>query len=368
MSLLASLSLAWAGTCDPLVAKLSDTPREELTALYAEVVACSPKVGQKAFKDFVRKSGDVETLVDLSLKAIELEQYQPTWDMLEQLTDYRAREEVAHRVGALCQDQVGVLPFLQGGYIAANDRAFGMWAEAFETCPSDALDEWLLARISDPPTRTYDDKYTALLDGLIAKQGDEALPALERAAVAASQRGGPFTTVLEKMRESVQPRDISKSMTDADQKRLADAYLRVGTGGVRPEQAANVADRLYQQGYREQAASLLKVVYGDRVQSDGTLRYGVVSVEHCGGEAYVHVASVFEPSRRWNIQPDVDPLARSFKQRLKCDTDGPWPVTVTRSPVATEADVEGHGAEVAKQWADKGLIVRIREEKPLTMN
>lgn len=367
MFLLATLSLATAGSCDTLTAKIPDTPREKLTELYAEVVECSPKVAERSFKDFVRQSGDVGTLVDVALKAIQLEQYPAAWDMLEQLTDYQAREAVAQRVGALCQDQVGVLPFLQGGYIAANDRAFGMWSEAFATCPSDALTQWLLEKVSDPPARTYDDKYSSLLDALIDRLGDKALTPMERAAIASSQRGGPFTTVLEKMRESVQPADISKSLSDEDKRRLAEAYLRVGTGGVRPEQAANVADRLYQQGYHQQAASLLKVVYGDRVQSDGTLRYGVAVVEHCGGQAYVHVASVFEPSRRWNIQPDVDPLARSFKQRLKCDTDEPWPVVVTRSPVATEADVAGHGDEIAKQWADKGLIVKLRAEKPITM-
>ncbi len=360
-------TLAVAGTCDGLLAKLEDTPRDKLPALFEEVVACSPRAAEKSFKDFVRASGDVPSLVDLSLKAIELEQYQPVWDMLEQITDYRVREEVAHRVGALCQDQVGVLPFLQGGYFAANERAFGMWAEAFTTCPSEGLTAWMLEKVGDPPARTYDDRYNSLLDALVARLGEKALTPLERAAVAASQRGGPFLSILEKMHDAVRPPTIGTPLDATMKRRLAEAYLRVGTGGVRPEQAAAVADRLYQQGFKEEAASLLKVVYGDRVQTDGRLLYGLASVEHCGGQAVVHVAAVYEPSKRWTIQPEVDEPARAFKRRLKCETDGPWPVFVTRSPVATLADVEAHGDEVAKRYAEKRLMVKIRKEKPIEL-
>lgn len=366
MILSALLGTALAGPCDPLVDAISTTPRDGLAAHFEKVVECDGRAAEKSFKSFVRASGDVPTLVDLSLKAIELQQYQPVWDMLEQLTDTKARKEVAQRVGGICQDQVGVLPFLQGGYFAANDRAFKLWSESFQTCDSGGLTEWMVDKVVDPPARTYDDKYNSLMDALVERQGAEALETFRRAAVAASQRGGPFTSILEKMREAVRPA-IGTKMSEATRTLLSDAYVAVGDGGVRPEHAALVADRLYAQGDKEKAAGLLKVVYGDRVQPDGRLMYGVASVEHCGGEAVVHVASVYEPSRRWAIQPDVDDLMRGFKARLKCETKGPWPVFVTRSPVATEAEVLTHGDEVAKEWTAKKLAVKIRSEKPVSL-
>ena len=148
---------------------------------------------------------------------------------------------------------------------------------------------------------------------------------------------------------------------------LAKSLVRVGEGGIRPEHAALVADRLYQQGMTERAAGLLKVVYGDRVQSDGTLLYGVASVEHCGGQAVVHLASVTEPAKRWAIDNDVHAPMRAFKQRLKCDTGEPWPVFITRAPVATEADVFTHGDTIEKRYIDKNLVVKIRNEKPIQL-
>ncbi|MCA9566852.1 MAG: hypothetical protein KC656_03380 [Myxococcales bacterium] len=367
MFLLTAMTLAHAGPCDAKVASIEGTPREKLTTLYAEVVDCDPRAADSSFKAFVRASGDVDTLVDLSLKAIELEQYQPVWDMLEQLTDREARRKVAERVGGLCQDQVGVLPFLQGGYFAANERAFAMWSQAYDTCSSEALTDWMREKISDPPTRTYDDRYNSLLDAFVGRLGEKALGPLERAAVAASERGGPFTSILEKMLEAVRPPGIGAELSDDRKRMLADAYVRVGTGGVRPEQAAAVADRLYQQGFKDRAASLLKVVYGDRVQADGRLLYGVASVEHCGGEAVVHLTSVYEPSRRWTIQPEIDAPVRAFKKRLKCETSAPWDVHVTRSPVANVAEVAAHGEEIARIYSDRNLVVRVREEKPLEL-
>lgn len=367
MFLFATLGSALAGPCDALVDAIPTTPREELVGHYEKVVACDARAGEKAFKDFVPASGDVPTLVDLALKAIELQQFQPVWDMLEQLTESSDRKVVAQRIGGICQDKVGVLPFLQGGYFAANDRAFKMWSEAFETCDSGALTEWMEEKVVDPPARTYDDKYNSLMDALVDRKGTDALEPLQRAAVAASQRGGPFTSILEKMHEAVRPATFGTPMPPESRARLAKAYVDVGNGGVRPEAAALVADRLYQQGDKELAASLLKVVYGERVQSDGRLLYGAASVEHCGGEAVVHVASVYEPSKRWAIQPDVDGPMRTFKKRLKCDTDGPWPVVVTRSPVANEAEVESFGAEVAKEWTAKKLLVKTRAEKAVSL-
>lgn len=366
--MLFAISTALAGNCDALTAAIPKTDRAQLVGLLDKLVACDKNEANKSFKAFVRAGSDVDTLVDLSLSAVAHELYQPVWDTLEQLTDYKARETVAQRVGGLCQDNVAVLPFLQGGYFAANERAFRMWSEAMVTCGSGELSEWIRQRATDPPARTYDDKYSSLLDALVERDGPKALPTLERAAVVASERGGPFTTVLEKMSAAVSPREIGASMSKENQNLLADAYVNVGNGGVRPEQAALVADRLYQNGFLPRAASLLKVVYGDRVQGDGTLLYGVASIEHCGGEAVIHVAEAYDPSKRWSINADVEGPARSFKQRLKCETPDQWPVMVTTSPVTSAAEVEEWAAALEKDWTAKKLVVRMREEKALVLN
>jgi hypothetical protein len=366
MTLLLSLATASAGPCDPLLAKANSTPRAELPALFAEVARCDKDVAASSFDAFMRVSNEVDVLVDLSNKAIEAEIYNPVWDMLERIPDYTVREQVARRVGAVCQENVGVLPFLRGGYYAMNERAFGMWSEAFVTCGSQELTTWLTTQIADPPARTYDAKYSAILAATVERLGEDALGPLERAAIAASDRGGPFTSVLEKMQEAVTPPEMGATIPDGARQKLAISLVRVGQG-VRPEQAALVADRLNQTGHPVEAAGLLAVVYGDRVQPDGRLMYGLTSVEHCGGEAVVHVASVYEPSKRWSIQADVEGPARAFKPRLKCETPGPWPVLITGSPVRDQAELDAWVAEITKTWTDKKLVVRERLEKPLEL-
>lgn len=366
MTVLLSLSALAAGPCDDLLAKANSTPRPELPALYAEVARCDKEVGTSHFDAFARAAKEVDVLVDLSMKAIEAEIYAPVWDMLERIPDFQVREQVARKVGAVCQENVGVLPFLRGGYYAMNDRAFGMWSEAFVTCGSGELTEWLKQQIADPPTRTYDEKYNAILTAMVERLGPDALRPLERAAIAASDRGGPFTNVLEKMQESVTPREMGAAMTPEAKKSLAEALVRVGNE-VRPEQAALVADRLFQTGHPKEAAGLLAVVYGDRVQPDGRLMYGAASVEHCGGEAVVHIAQVLEPSTRWSVTEEVKPIARAFKQRLKCQTDGPWPVQVTGAPVRDQAELDAWASEIVKTWTDKKLVVRERAEKPVEL-
>lgn len=358
---------AASATCDALVGKVADTSTEALPGLYAEVIACDKAQAAEAFTTFMRASDQVPALVDLSLRAIEGEVYEPVWAMMEQITDYGTREDIARRVGAMCQDNVGVLPFLRGGYYAMNDRAFSMWGEAFVTCSSEELTTWLKTEIASPPARTYDDKYNSLLTATVKRLGPDALTPLERAAVASSERGGPFTSVLEKMQEAVRPAEMGKEVSAEANQRLAASLVRVGNGGVRPEQAALVADRLHQSGHPTEAAGLLKVVYGDRVQSDGSLLYGVTSVEHCGGEAVVHVAAVREPSKRWSIVDDITPIARGFKQRLKCDTDGDWSVVVTPAPMTTQGEIDGWAEEIAKNWTDKKLAVKQRSEKAIVL-
>lgn len=367
LALIAVLPTLAEAACEDLLAKVQSVDAAELSSLYGEVVACDKAVAGESFGTFMRSASTVDPLVALSLEAIEGEVYKPVWAMMEQIADYQTREAVARKVGSVCKENAGVLPFLQGGYYAMNDRAFSMWSEAFATCDVEEVTTWLKTETANPPPRTYDDKYHSILAATVKRLGPEALKPLESAAIAASERGGPFTTVLEKMQEAVKPKQIGAKLDDSATAQLSAALVRVGNGGVKPEQAALVADRLHQMGSQSEAAALLKVVYSDRAQADGSLLYGVSSVEHCGGEAIVHVAAVREPGKRWNILADVTPLARAFKPRLKCQTEGDWPVQITRAPMKTQAEIDVWAGDIVNAWTEKKLVSKPRSEKTIVL-
>ena len=352
--------------CQPLLDKIESTPREELVSLLEEVIQCDKSVLDRNYKLFVRASGDVDTLTALSLKAIELEAYSPIWASLEKLKDYKAREKVASTLGAMCEDNKHILPFLQGGYFAMRGRAFGMWTPAFTECPSEGLTNWMVEQAAKPPSRNYDEKYNALLNALIERQGASAIKSLEPAAIAASKVGGPFATVLDKMRDAVKPTELGAKVSPENQAALIDAYERIGSAGIKPEDATKIADKLYQDGFKDKAAELLPSVYADRLRPDGSLLYAVSSVESCDGRAVVHVATVSEPAKRWVIQGDVEAPARAFKPRLKCKTEGDWPV-LTTGPLQSEDELEAWATSQAQVWTDKKLDVKVRTEKPITL-
>lgn len=358
---------ALAQDCAGMADKASKLKGEALANAFAKVVACDRAVAEDRFGVFVRASGDVPTLVDLSLRAIDGELYPPVWGLLDKVPDYPARAEIAQRVGALCQDRPGVLPFLQGAYYAVGGRQFTQWSPALVSCVSTDMGKWLEAEVAKPPERAYDEKYIAMVDAHIAKAHHDALPALERAAVASSSSGGPFSTLIEKLHEAARPAKVGAKMTEADTAALVGALTRVGNA-VAPEQAALIADRLHQAGATVEAAALLPRVYPSSVQSDGSLLYGVIAVESCNKQAVLHTSVVREPAKRWVVQDAVERPARSVKPRLKCQVEGRWPVFTTPEPISDRNALSAWVATVVAQWEAQGLDVKTRSEKDIVLD
>ncbi len=353
---LAALGVATTAqaNCQDIAKKASTVAPEEMGATYASLTACDAKVASDHFDDFMRASKDVDTLVALSLAAVDGGVNAPVWAMLEKLPDMALRDPVAKEVGAQCEAHPNVVPFLKGAYGELRDRQFGMWREAFKSCASKDLDAWLGQVVGTPPTVSYDEKYNVVSEALIKRQRGAALPVLQKAAIAAGTSGGPFTTVLDRMNESVRPDTFGAQISDEDRATLETALVDVAKH-VSPELASQVADRLYQAGAESAAASLLPVVYADRTQGKGSLIYGVASVEACDKQAVVHFAEVTEPGKRWSIVDDVQAPALAFKPRLKCTAEGPWPVLTWV-------------AKIESDWAGQGNKVSLREEKAFSLD
>lgn len=365
VALLLAPEPAGAAPCDALAAKAAQLKGEQVASTFRELAACDKALAEEHFPDFMRASTDVGTLVELSLTAVDAQIYRPVWGMLEKVPDYAARAEVAKGVGAHCTESEQVLPFLAGGYSALGDRQFNAWRDALTTCEAPALVSWLEQTVSSPPTITYDEKYNAVADALVKHKRAEALPALEQAAIAALD-GGPLTTLLDRMADAARPA-YGAQVDPAAQERLHASLSRVAETAP-PPQARLVADRLYQSNAEGLAAALLPSIYPDRVQSNGSMLYGVAAVESCDRQAIVHYAPVTDPAKRWSILEAVQEPALSFKPRLKCQAEGAWPVLTTPEPLQSKADVEAWAEGIAKDWAARGLDARTRQEKPLALH
>ena len=109
-----------------------------------------------------------------------------------------------------------------------------------------------------------------MISAYVKRKGAEALPALEIAAVESAKGTGPFNNILEKMNQSVEPDDFGGDIAPDDLKRLEAALVNVANAAP-PEKASFVADRLFDSGSAQAAASLLPRVYPDRVQDGNRL-------------------------------------------------------------------------------------------------
>ncbi len=358
---------ALAGKCDALASKADSAKADALVSAYTELMACDKAEAEAAYSEFVRAAEDTDTTVGLAVVAIEAQAYLPVWSMLDDIKDYSQRDAISKAVGDQCKDHPDIVNFLQGAYFGLKNTAFGKWDEALISCESDSLQTFIDNTAAAPPAVTYDEKYNTLLKVLVTRQGPDALPVLQRAAVEAATNGGPFNAIIEKMNDAVVPDELGADIPPEDRKRLEKVLVSVA-GAVAPEQAAMVADRLFNAGAEKAAASLLPNIYPDKVQSDGSLLYGVAAIENCDNQAYIHYAAVTEPAKRWSIMADVEAPARGAKQRLKCATDGSWPVIATSEPVASEADLMIWITDVQKQWENKGNSVKVRQEKGIALN
>jgi hypothetical protein len=357
---------ASAASCDYLVKRAESQEGAVLVKTYSELLKCDQEKAQASYDIFMKHSGDVGTLVDLSITAISAKAYTPVWSSLEKIPDYSARDEVAKGVGSKCAEHPEVVTFIKGAYYGLRGRQFGAWENALITCTSDELVEWMAGVVAEPPVSTYNAKYDAVITAYVKQLRGKSLPTLERAAVAAATNGGPFSTVVEKMETSVQP-VFGEKQTDEEKELLEKAMVKVA-GAVVPEQAAMVADRLYNSGNETAAASLLPRVYPDRVQGDGTMLYAAASVETCDDEAVIHYSAVYEPSKRWSLLTAVDEPMRGAKARLKCEGTSPWPVVTTPEPIEKKSDVNTWVEEIVAQWEGKVSTVKTRAEKDVILD
>ncbi len=370
IGLLAIIS-CWSGTaqakCDSLLRSLSSYSSDRLVSQYKRVIACDTKVANQVFPQFMREAGDADTLIALSLAAIDHDIWNPVWEMLGKISSYEARDEVASRIGMTCNYNTKVVGFIQGAYYGLRDIEFGQWDDALLTCESQDFEDWLIKQVEDPPPKLYDEKWSALADALAQRLHAGSLPHLARGAIVAASNGGPFDAILMKMEAAVDP-PLGEEMLPSDRKALDESLLGMARQ-LDTDKARAVADRLANSGSDALAADLLPVVYPGR-RKGGRYEYGGASIEAgtCDGEqtAILHYAILREPGKRWIIMQSAEEPLRSFKPRLsKCEIDEPWPIVVSPEPMENNSAMSTWIDEITKNWEDKGYTVKLREEKPL---
>ncbi|MBW1877952.1 MAG: hypothetical protein JRI25_11560 [Deltaproteobacteria bacterium] len=357
---------AFAGKCDRFADQANTATGEALVRAYASLAACDTAAADDAFPAFMRASGEMDTLVALAHIAIDHQIYTPVWNSLESIRDYGQRSEIARGVGAGCGSHPQVVQFLQGAYYGLRDIQFLQWDDGLVACDDEDLKTWMRTIVAAPPATSYDEKYSAVMDAYVKHMRSDALPVLQRAAIESSTSGGPFNTIIEKMDQAVQPKELGASIPPADRARLEESLVAIANE-VGPEQAALVADRLYNAGSEDAAATLLSRVYPERVQENGMLLYGAASVESCDQEAIIHFAKVYEPSKRWSILADIEAPLAAFKPRLRCAAEHPWPIVATAEPVASDDELDDWIARMVASWEERGLEAKSRSEKAITL-
>lgn len=364
----AFLAPAHAGKCDALVKQADRLSGTELADVFRQVVACDATEAEAAYVRFMTRATDDEALVALSLAAIDGQVWNPVWIMPGKISDYAVRDVIASQVGEVCGEHPRVVGFLEGAYFGLRGLDFQQWDDAFITCRSAELDDWMDQQIASPPASSYDEKYDLLMGIYVARRGREALPGLKDAAVAAAARG-PFDAILLKMDEAVAP-PLGRQMNAEDQAALQGALVALAQQ-VSPARARSVADRLVAAGAEDAAAQLLPAVFPDR-QDGGAFTWGGIGVERadCKGvkTAVLHAASIHEPGRRWIVTDEVFPALRGAKAVLKkcLPEEGDWPVITSPEPLVPGSFDAWVRTEAGK-WMSQGYEVQIQNEKLIVL-
>lgn len=370
LALALSAAPAHAGKCDALVARADKDKGAALAASFSKLAACDKELAEQHYKRFMSGANDLESLVALSMSAINADVWNPVWGQLGLIGDYDTRDAVAAEIGAKCSDEVKVVPFLQGAYFGLKDIEFQQWSDAYENCENAALTDWLTQQVEKPPAKLYDEKFSALMTAFVDKKKAEALPSLATSAIAAAETG-PYDAILMKMDEAVAT-DLGGTISDADRQALESSLIKVARA-VSPDKARAVADRLATAGSQDAAAKLLPAVYPDRV-IDGGFLYGAVAVEagECKGQktAILHVVEVREPGKRWLVLEDTEAQLKGLKPKLKkCTPEGDtWPVSVTPEPVSNSKEIDAWVSSLEEAWTGKGYEVKTAGEKGISLN
>lgn len=355
--------------CESLTNSVDMLGGDQLVARYKKVIACDNKVANQVFPKFMVAAGDADTLVALSMAAVEADIWNPVWEMIGKLSSYEARDEVAERLGMACQYNPKIVGFLQGAYFGLRDIEFSQWDDALVACQTEDFDKWLYEQVRNPPPKLYDEKWNALADATLRRLGVDAIPILADSAKVAATNGGPFESILMMMETAVAP-DLGEEMNPEHKAKLEESLVAMAQG-LPPDQARSIADRLANAGSDNKAAELLPTVYPGR-DSGGYYYYGGVSVESgdCEGEkvSVLHYAPVAEPGIRWIITSAVEVPLRSVKPRLtKCTVDAPWPVLVSPEPFENKGDIDEWLDTIVTTWTEKGYQVKTRSEKEIRL-
>jgi hypothetical protein len=358
-------TVASAGPCDAAVARGAAARGADVAPAFQAVLACDRAQAEAGFGAMVRNAGDVESLLPLSLAAIDAEMYGPVWEIAEVIRDYGQKNTLARGIGSACADHPNVAPFVQGAYFGLRGPAFTTWAKALETCESAALREFVATTAGRPPAVPYDEKYAAVVDAYVADQGAAAIDTLKAAAVAAAGTGGPYDALLGALESAARPRGGAAS--PEDRARLVAALAAIGAE-VGPDRVGPLADRLLALDAHTEAGALVPRAWPDRRRADGTFLYGVAAVEACDGAAVVHVAAVTDPGKRWSLTDDAGAAIRAARPRLRCAAPTPWPVTLTTGPIADEAALETwFEGQVSAASAGGTIDAKRRDEAPVAL-
>lgn len=366
--ILSSLNSAHAACNSELSAAKSATGSRLISA-FERTVKCDKAIAEENFQVFVIQAKEVDSLVLLSLSAIEHDVWMPLWKMPGMIPDYSTRDIVAKSIGEACLDNPKILPFLQGAYVGLRNIDFSRWNGAYSSCQSEDLGAWMATQIQTPPDSEYNEKYNTLLDAFVKRVGPEALSTLQTAAITASE-GGPFSTILTSMDSAVAPTlgdNISAENKDALEKAMV-AVAKM----VPPQQAKVVAERLANAGSEETAASLLTAIYPDR-HNNGTFKYGVAAIElaDCDGQktAVIHIAEVSDPGKRWIISDDIQDELRGSKAKLKkCASEGDWGISTTAEPLKNGRALSSWADELKAIYSEKGYDVSEKSESSINLD
>jgi hypothetical protein len=359
----AAPATALAGRCDPYVALASKSKGDTLVRAFRDLAACDKAVAKAEFPRFMVAADDLETLVPLTLAAVDADAWNAVWEMMERVP-WEHRTDLATAVGEACATQPKVVSFLQGAHAGLKGSEFMSWTPALAACTRPELRDWMASVIAAPPASAYNEKYDAVVDAWIEVQGKAAVPALEAAAIKAGAAGGSVVTLLDAMKEAYEPGGVRAAISPEDEAALQDAYVRVAKA-VPPTAARQVADKLYTAGAEGRAAALLPSIYPDRVQPGGQVAWAAAAIEQCDGEAVVHwLAWTEAPTRLDVLTPATAPL-RASKPGLKCTSTEPWPVRATTEPLTSLDDA---GAWVESLLGElSGVKAKAREEKKVAV-
>jgi hypothetical protein len=372
------IAMSWTSSanakCESLVRNGARQSGAQLIKTYERLIRCDKNEAQDAYITFMQQagSGGTEDLSALAMVAIKNQIWNPVWEMIGKISDYNARDEVAAIIGEQCAEQESVVNFLQGAYFGLRDLDFKQWDDALLTCTAPAFEEWLIRSVENPPAKQYDEKWDTLASVVVKRKKAGALEHLSTAAIKAAANNGPYDTILTHMADAVDA-PFGQEPSPEDKKALQNALVSVAKK-VDPERALAVAGQLSDAGAQSLAASLLGTIFPDRMSSGGVFRYAAAAVESgiCkdgAKTATIHLAVVKEPGKRFDFFQEVTEPLRATKARLKkCAPDVyPWPVWVSKTPLAKGVDAEDAVTPLVQDWEGRGYKVNIRSEKTITL-